>query len=321
MKRFKNLVYLAENDVPQEAAMARAVSLATNNQARLSVIDVVRELPAAPEAPRGVPDATELTSARIEARRAELEALVAPHRDQVEIQVDVLVGRKYLEAIRRVLGAGHDLLVKPAEDPGWADRLLGSEDMHLLRKCPCPVWLLKPDEKPDYGCILAAVDLEPDVEDPEEQALNRLILELASSLALSDFAQLHVIHVWDAPEAAFFASWSDDPDATEARFTEGKGARHGAALRGLLEGLRGHVGEEAYAYLAPQIHMPRGLAKKEIPALAERLGADLMVMGTVARAGIAGLIMGNTAESILHDVHCSILAVKPPGFVSPVPAD
>jgi nucleotide-binding universal stress UspA family protein len=41
-------------------------------------------------------------------------------------------------------------------------------------------------------------------------------------------------------------------------------------------------------------------------------------MGTVARTGIDGLFMGNTAESIIGQLDCSILTVKPPGFTSPV---
>jgi universal stress protein E len=41
-------------------------------------------------------------------------------------------------------------------------------------------------------------------------------------------------------------------------------------------------------------------------------------MGTVGRAGIAGLLIGNTAEKILHQVECSVMTVKPDGFVSPV---
>ena len=45
---------------------------------------------------------------------------------------------------------------------------------------------------------------------------------------------------------------------------------------------------------------------------------DLIVMGTVARTGIPGLIIGNTAESTLSQIHCSVLAVTPPGFVTPV---
>jgi nucleotide-binding universal stress UspA family protein len=41
-------------------------------------------------------------------------------------------------------------------------------------------------------------------------------------------------------------------------------------------------------------------------------------MGTVCRTGIPGLIIGNTAERVLDVVDCSVLTVKPEGFVSPV---
>jgi len=41
-------------------------------------------------------------------------------------------------------------------------------------------------------------------------------------------------------------------------------------------------------------------------------------MGTVGRIGIRGLFIGNTAEAILNQVECSVLAVKPPGFQTPV---
>ncbi len=44
---------------------------------------------------------------------------------------------------------------------------------------------------------------------------------------------------------------------------------------------------------------------------------DLIVMGTVARTGIPGLLIGSTAASILQRVNCSVLAVKPDGFASP----
>ena len=41
-------------------------------------------------------------------------------------------------------------------------------------------------------------------------------------------------------------------------------------------------------------------------------------MGTVCRTGIAGFFIGNTAEKTLQQVDCSVLMVKPEGFVSPV---
>ncbi len=55
--------------------------------------------------------------------------------------------------------------------------------------------------------------------------------------------------------------------------------------------------------------------------IAKRIEADLIVMGTVARTGVPGLIMGNSAETILSQIDCSVLAIKPPGFVSPIRAE
>ena len=55
-----------------------------------------------------------------------------------------------------------------------------------------------------------------------------------------------------------------------------------------------------------------------IPELAAKLEVGLIVMGTVSRTGVDGLLIGNTAEKILRQVDCSVLAVKPDGFITPV---
>lgn len=62
----------------------------------------------------------------------------------------------------------------------------------------------------------------------------------------------------------------------------------------------------------------QGAASYVVPALANDLGVELVVMGTVGRAGIPGLLIGNTAEDILGQIDCSDLTVKPAAFVSPV---
>ena len=77
------------------------------------------------------------------------------------------------------------------------------------------------------------------------------------------------------------------------------------------------LGSNTLEYLKPQMHLLQGSPRKEIPALAEEIKADLVVMGTVARTGIPGFFMGNTAETILNKLDCSALAVKPSGFITP----
>lgn len=318
MKRFKRILYVSEPKIAQDDLFARAVSLAQNNQAQLSVIEVVREVTAGIGMPPGGPISNDLTSALIAERCQALESLVALYRGQADIDIDVLVGRRFIEVIRAVLRESHDLVIKPAEDPRWFDRLFGTDDMHLLRQCPCPLWLLKPEEKSNYACILAAVDLDPDEPESEGNRLSRQIMEMASSLALSDFAELHLVHVWDAPAAEFASMWADNPEAARDSIIEGEYARHKARMDHLTVEMRNHIGDEAYTYLSPRVHMPRGHAETEIPALAKDLNADLVVMGTVARTGIPGLFIGNTAEAVLYQLESAVLALKPPGFVSPV---
>lgn len=318
MNRFSHILYVTEDSSAPAAALERAVSLAENNQARLTVVGVAPAVTTVRGMPSGAPPPGSLQTAVVTERRARLDELIAPYKGRVDIGSEVLVGRPFLEVIRAVLRNGHDLVIKTAENPSWVGRLFGSDDMHLLRKCPCPVWLLRPDEKSDYQSIVAAVDFDPEDQDSITEGLNREILDLASSLALSDFATLHVAHAWDAPQAGFVRLWADDPDAAEMRVTEDEHARQRDAMNVLSQRLRARLGDGTYDYLSPRFHLLQGSPVKVLPGLVERLQADAMVMGTVARTGIPGLIIGNTAEGILDQLKCSVLAIKPKGFVTPV---
>ncbi len=319
MKRFTNILCVITPGVDSKPALERAVTLAENNQAKLIVVAVVERIKAGIGLPVGGPVSDDLQAAVIRTRESELAALLQPYRERVDLQDKILVGTPFLEIIREVLRSGHDLVIKTAEKPDWQQRLFGSDDMHLLRKCPCPVWLMRSEEKPNYRRILAAVDFDAWPDEGQEEATNRLILELASSLALSDFAELHVVHAWvPIAESAMRVFGSDLSEDEIAANVERERRERQARLERFVGRLREWIGEETYGYLAPQIHLRQGSARKEIPALAGEIGADLVVMGTVARTGIPGFIIGNTAEAILSQIDCSVLAVKPEGFTTPV---
>lgn len=311
MKRFKNILCVLPVGQATTGTLERAVSLAENNQATLTVAAL---LP-----PTTVGGDT--TAAGTLAATKPIEALITPLQARVAIQPTVLTGIAFLEIIRAVLRHGHDLVIKPAQPLDLIDRLFGSDDMHLLRKCPCAVWLTKDDERANYRSILAAVDpVQPGQPDQggDGAPLHQRIIELASSLALSDFAGLHIVHAWDAIGDMTIRTWSDQPTADSVAYIEAEQARHQQAMRGIEQALRAGVGEDAYRYLAPTFHLLRGPATRVVPAAAKDFDADLVVMGTVGRTGIAGLFIGNTAETILNQLRCSVLAIKPVGFVTPV---
>jgi len=326
MQRFKNILAVVEITQSSSLALERAVSLAESNQASLTVISVVPQLSSAISKPEAASLATEFQNYAVNEQHKKLEALVSPYQKQLEIKLKVLVGTPFLEIVKEVLRNGRDLVIKMSEDPDWLDRLFGSNDMHLLRKCPCPVWLIKSQEAQTYKRILAAVDVDDDhpPEDLEaERALNRQILEMASSMALADSAELHIVHVWDAVDEDLFSAFSmEHVDEEKINvYVEANRRRHTDKLNSLIDYVVRDGMGGALKYLKPHKHLLRGSARKEIPLLAKKINVDLIVMGTVARTGISGFFIGNTAEMILNQINCSVLAIKPPGFVTPVTLD
>lgn len=322
MQRFKNILCVITVNAEDSSILERAATLAENNQALLTVMEAIEEVPPSTKLLEQHLPPHNLKEKIVEEHRISIDKKVAPWRKNIEIQTRAVIGIPFLEIIREVLRNRHDLLIKPAEDGGVLDRFFGSNDMHLLRKCPCPVWIVKPDASGNYQRIVAAVDVDdfyPQEELDARRRLNIQILQMAASLALSEFAELHVVAVWDAIGDRFISGvFNEVPEQKITSYIEHVRQQNAASLNRLMHEAMGKMEQEAADYLKPQTHLIKGTPRKAVPAFAREMEADLVVMGTVARTGISGLFMGNTAETILNHLDCSILAVKPPGFTTPV---
>ncbi|MEH6468211.1 MAG: universal stress protein [Porticoccus sp.] len=324
MQRFKNILCVVSTGLKDNAALEQAVKLAENNQASLTVVEVIDEIPPNTLLER-ILSTKDLQAKIVMEHRRRLEEFVAPFSRKTEIKSMVLTGISFLEIIHGVLRNGHDLVFKMAESGGLLNRVFGSNDMHLLRKCPCPVWLIKPKSPKAYRRILAAVDVD-DYYPPEElntrHLLNHQILEMASSLALSESSELHVVHVWDAPgEGLMRSGFVAGQEEEVVTYVKEIKQQHSQNLNVLMGEILDKLGRDALEYLKPKKHLLKGYPRKNVPKFAGEIKADLVVMGTVARTGIPGFFMGNTAENILNQLDCSVLAIKPPGFVTPVTLD
>jgi len=318
VKRFKNILYVADSSGVVLKAFHHAVDVAERNDARLTALMVIERIP--PYLTRLTPYM--LQQKRMEEQLAALDRLCAWVSGRVDIEAKIVEGTPFLEVIREVLRHGRDLVVKSTEeDPDLMRWLFGTTDMHLLRKCPCPVWLIKSTKPTPIRRILAAVDfneLDPSGQDTAEP-LNRKILELAGSLASLERSELHVVHTWFPIGESLMRGerMGMTPQEVELYVKELR-LVHRHWLDRMMRKARKWLGRESYEALKPRTHLPKGDAGEAIPALARKLNVDLIVMGTVARTGIPGLIIGNTAESILGQIDCAVLAVKPDGFVTPV---
>jgi nucleotide-binding universal stress UspA family protein len=319
MQRFKNILFIADGPNLQGPALQRAVSLAAANGASLTVGDVL-SLKHTKNLPMVLAETEKLENILIEERRGRIEALVQDLQHNTAVSVKVFVGKPYYEIIRSVLRYGFDLVIKqPDTKKTLATSLFGSLDMHLLRKCPCPVWIVKPETTPKIKRILAAVDLESYGDDDELYGLNRQILEMTTSLAWSEAGELHIVHAWmvmgqmmlDFPWAKYLKNDVQTWMAAQKEVLWAQKDTFDALLDSILKdkGLDG---------LSPQIHMIEGDAEEVIPAMVTEKEIDLLIMGTISRTDLAGIFIGSTAETVLSRVNCSVLAVKPSGFFSPI---
>jgi nucleotide-binding universal stress UspA family protein len=235
---------------------------------------------------------------------ADLEREVEPLlRAGLGVRTRVAWGRPFEVIIREALRHPTQLVMKTAhaERHGEAP-LFGSTARHLFRKCPVPVWVVKPRRARRIRRVLAAIDpVEPT---PDEVDLNPEILQAALDIASSEGAELHVCHAfWSLTEHVL--PKESQPAVSEFR------ARAREAMARLLSPFELSVDD-------PRVHILDGDAGQVIPGFATKERIDLLVMGTIARAGVPGLLIGNTAERILQAVDCSVLAIKPRDFVSPV---
>jgi nucleotide-binding universal stress UspA family protein len=62
--------------------------------------------------------------------------------------------------------------------------------------------------------------------------------------------------------------------------------------------------------LAP-VRIEVGDARDVIDRAAERVGADLIVMGTHGRRGIRRALLGSVAESVVRSASCPVLTIRP----------
>ena len=319
MKRFCNILLIADAGTNHSAALKRAVALARNNQALLNICVLADAVPGDMQMAVTAITPAELQNIAISEKRDWLDELVkSVAADGVPLEAKVLIGKPFIEIIRQVLENNHDLIIKCAEDTGdLRGMLFGSTDMHLMRKCPCPVWIIKPMEHHKYSRILEAVD--QDSEEPVTDLLNRQILEMSTSLALAEFSEAHIVHAWDVVGEDIFRSVrSGLSDAEVDTMLEEEASVRRRWLEVLVKTYGSKADTNAVDVLAPQLHVIKGHAKYVVPAMAHELAVDLVIMGTVARTGIAGFFIGNTAESILTQLDCSVLTIKPPGFISPI---
>jgi nucleotide-binding universal stress UspA family protein len=233
---------------------------------------------------------------------AALEEVCREHqRTGLSAELVLTHDKPWLDMIRYVLRGEADLVIVGKRNDVTQDgRQLGVVANKLLRKCPAPVWVVHPDHALVHERVLVAADLTP---------VGELAAALGAYVADAGGAELHIVHAYQIPfELQLECGRIPEEEYVSRVETIELEARAWLSAAVDRSGLPIH----------PQFHVGCTSPSRAISDAVSRLNPDLLVMGSLSRTGIAGLLVGNTAERMLGVVDCSLLTVKPEQFVSPV---
>jgi universal stress protein E len=285
---------------PSKCAVERAIWLAGQSSAELTFLSAT-DLPTSTQSflkEQGLKTLDEGT-------QNVLDELVAEAESQgVQAKAQLAHGKAWEEIIRHVQQHGNDLVIVGTRDAGFASRLLyGSTGIRLLRYCPCPVWVTKPGGDWEDLEILVATDFSE---------ISQRAVEIGVRAARMMGARLRVVHA--------LAHFID-------RRMKHTGLRD-EEIRTYYKTLRREAEQKLHEQLAQTdfrtvqagviAEVKEGPADMVILDTIEDHHIDLVIMGTIARRGLAGMLIGNTAETLLPQLPCAILAIKPKDFESPV---
>ncbi len=187
---------------------------------------------------------------------------------------------------------GCDLVIKEHHpDQPLVKALLTPEDWKLLRLCPCAVLMVKSGKPWAGGVVLAAVDIGNDDED--HRALHASIIDTGYDASTLIRGQLHVVSAHPSPTLP-------GPDPAYQVSTD--------HLEHYADACR--TFQRVHDISDERMHMAAGAADAVIPAVEQAHAAVLTIVGTIGRTGLAGALIGNTAEVVLDALQCDVLVLK-----------
>ncbi|TCV99831.1 universal stress protein UspE [Biostraticola tofi] len=225
----------------------------------------------------------------------------------IPIEIKVVWHNRPFEAIiQEIIAHQHDLLLKTTHQHDRLESVIFTPtDWHLLRKCPCPVWMVKDQAWPQGGKALVAVNLSG--EDPYHDPLNIKLVE--ETLALAEQINQTEVHLVGAYPVTPINIAIELPDFDPSVYNDAIRGQHLIAMKSL---------RQKFNLDQKFTHVEKGLPEEVIPDLAVHLDAGVVVLGSIGRTGFSAAFIGNTTELVIDHLKCDLLTIKPDDYVSPV---
>ena len=313
MDMYQNILVVIDPTTDEQKALKRVIDLAsrintaapdqqTNITAFFSIFDFSYEMTT-------ILSSGERDTMRqmvIKEKQKWLDDIIAVSNSPITITSKVVWHNRPFEAIiNQVIEHKYDLVVKGThQHDKFKSVVFTPTDWHILRKCPCPVLLVKEHEWPEQGNILAAVNVGSD--EAEHISLNEAITKQAKNIAQLITADVHLVNSFPGTPVNIAI---EIPEFDASEYNSAMQAHHKEAMS-----------KHANSFDIPlsNTYVEEGLPEAVIEQAALKIDAELVILGTIGRTGISAALIGNTAEHVIDQLDCDVLALKPDGYISPL---
>ena len=309
MLKYRNILVFIDPTKESQPALERAIDIAEKEkEAKITLFLCCYDLSYEMTSLSSSEERQTMRSIVVKENQEWLDTLILPYKEKgLDIASQVIWHhRPFLAAILEVLKHQYDLVVKSTHPHSKFSAILFTPtDWNLLRKCPVPVLLVKHHQWPEDGNILCAIDCKS-IQDEEHHQLNQQILAEAKTMAEMLSANIHIVNAYPSPPMNIMLEL---PEFDPIHYEDNLKTFHQKTLN-----------EYAQTYKIPeqQTHLKQGLPEEVISEVAEEIDAELVILGTVGRSGLSATLLGHTAEQVIDNLDCDLLALKPQGFISPI---
>jgi universal stress protein E len=307
MENYKEILVIIDPNTNDQKALKRAIELSNISGAKLtaflSIFDFSYEMTTMLSA-----DEREIMRKTVITDRLQwVNEIIEEHNPKaLNIATKVVWHNRPFEAIiNEVLQYDYDMVIKGThQHDKFKSVIFTPTDWHLLRKCPCPLLLVKEHQWPVNGNILAAINVASD--ETEHQSLNNKIAVQAKRFAGMMKAHAYLVNSFPGTPVNIAI---EIPEFDSNEYNASMLKHHQQAMDKFAE---------RYDITADKTIVEEGLPEDVISDTANKLDAELVILGTIGRTGISAALIGNTAEHVIDRLNCDVLAIKPEGYESPL---
>lgn len=307
MTLYPNVLVVLDPSTAEQKALNRAIQLARLQDCHLTAFLSIYDFSYEMTTMLSGEERESMRQAVISDREQWISELIAQHKAQgIKIDIQVVWHNRPFEAVvQAVLEKQFDLVIKGTHDHDVLKSMIFTPtDWHILRKCPCPVLLVKDHEWPEHSNIVAAVNAGS--EQQHHSSLNQRIIQQSKQLATLLNSKVQLVNAFPGTPVNIAV---EIPEFNPQEYNQTMKNHHLDAVQKLARDFELPVA---------QTHVKEGMPEDVIPQLAQQLDAEMVVIGTIGRTGLSAAIIGNTAEHVIDQLDCDVLAIKPAGFVCPL---